>query len=202
MKKIIVYDFDKTLTYKDTLFEFFRFASNRSFVYPFKLLIYIICIFLAKFHILSNTHLKRTGVWLFLKGIKKNALNKKMKVYNSRIRFNNVFEELKFNNINEYYVVSASFKDYLRPIFYDSVHVIGSTLLYDGDKVKDLEFNCYKDKKVKELNKIGVKRIDEFYTDSYNDLPLAEISEKVFIVDRDSLIECNSLDDFIKCFRR
>jgi len=47
---IVVYDFDKTLTYKDTLFGFFlEFSKN-----PLKIVSYISLMILAKFGFISN----------------------------------------------------------------------------------------------------------------------------------------------------
>jgi len=35
------------------------------------------------------------------------------------------------------------------------------------------------------LKKVGVLEIDEFYTDSFSDMPLMKISKSVFLVERD-----------------
>lgn len=50
--------------------------------------------------------------------------------------------------------------------------------------------NCYYDEKVKRYREIyGTTKIDEFYSDHYSDEPLAQISEKAFVVDKDTIID-------------
>ena len=52
----------------------------------------------------------------------------------------------------------------------------------DLDRIEILHFN-FKDNKVSRLRELyGNTRIDAFYTDSYNDRALMEISDKVFLV--------------------
>jgi len=62
MKEIIVYDFDKTLTYKDTLYGFFKAVANRDIFYFPKLFIYISFMVFAKLGLISNTTLKEYGI--------------------------------------------------------------------------------------------------------------------------------------------
>ena len=54
--------------------------------------------------------------------------------------------------------------------------------IVDLDRIEILHFN-FKDNKVSRLRELyGNTRIDAFYTDSYNDRALMEISDKVFLV--------------------
>ena len=54
----------------------------------------------------------------------------------------------------------------------------------DLDRIEILHFN-FKDNKVSRLRELyGNTRIDAFYTDSYNDRALMEISDKVFLVNK------------------
>ena len=65
--KIIVFDFDKTLSYSDTLFGFFSSAGKKNIAHPFKIVIYLFTMLLTKFKILSNTYMKNIGIILFLR---------------------------------------------------------------------------------------------------------------------------------------
>ncbi len=201
-KKIIVYDFDKTLTYKDTLFGFFYATiKNRLFGFP-KLTIYIGSMIFAKFKIISNNRLKKIGIELFLKGKSSHDISLLSQKYARLIPFNKLYERFDVDNKNRYFIVSASFQEYLYPLFSKDVHIIGSVLSYDGDKVSGLKFNCYKEKKVLALKKIGIEEIDLLYTDSYSDVALAKISKKIVIVDGDKLIEVGNIDEFKRYFNR
>ena len=58
-------------------------------------------------------------------------------------------------------------------------NVVSSVVNINNGKV---EFLCYRDNKVKRFNELYGGRIDRFYTDSKNDLPLIAISDKAFLV--------------------
>lgn len=57
---------------------------------------------------------------------------------------------------------------------------------YDGE-------NCWGEEKVKRLNaEYGITECDEFYSDSFSDTPLAEISKRAFIVRKNTLTQWHS----------
>ncbi len=196
MKKVIVYDFDKTLTKHDTLFGFFRHAANKELSYFFKLPIYVICMVLAKLRVIDNTTLKKMGVRLFLYGMSKEELEQKAESYKDKIIFNDLYKGLEYKDDVRYFVVSASFEEYLKPLFPDFVTVIGSKLVYHENAVEGLLLNCYKEVKKEALVKRGIEKICVLFTDSYSDVALASISEKTVVVNRDGLIECDNLELF------
>ena len=202
MSKIVVFDFDKTLTYHDTLLGFFLLAGKKNISYPFKILIYVIVMFFVKFNLLSNIDLKRIGIFLFLKGINKIQLKSVAKEYISKIKFNNLFYEYDFKSKDKVYIVSASFSEYLKPIFPNNVNVIGSEICYEQDIVSGLKLNCYGLQKQKILKKQGVLFIDTLYTDSFNDFSIASLAKKIIIVSGDKKHECYSLKDFKSFFKK
>lgn len=67
MNSVIVYDFDKTLTYKDTLLGFFMHVGRRKRFYIPRLLLYMLYMVKSKAGMMSNTMLKEKGVNLFFK---------------------------------------------------------------------------------------------------------------------------------------
>lgn len=202
MKKIIVYDFDKTLTYKDTLLDFFKFIAKKNIYYPFKLLIYFIFMVLCKFRIVSNSRLKEIGVSLFLKGLTKEKFIEDSKKYAKVIKLNATYKKSSFDKKNEYYIVSASFEDYIKPLFPEYVNIIASKIEYRDNLVKSLKINCYGYKKVEILKNIGIDKIDLLFTDSFSDYPLATISNKIVVVSKDKERICNSLDEFKGVFKK
>lgn len=200
--KIIVFDFDKTLTYHDTLFGFFMICCQKNILLPLKVSIYSLLMILTKINLISNSKLKLLGVCLFLRDKSAVHIDKISSKYIERIKFNKLFKQYDFTQEQKVYIVSASFDVYLRKIFPDNVVIIGSQIEYSSGVVSGLKYNCYKDEKIKALSKIGVNKIDEFYTDSHSDFSLAKISNKIIIVKRDKLFECNDFNAFNKYFNK
>jgi phosphoserine phosphatase len=103
---------------------------------------------------------------------------------------------LKHKNAgDEILIISASVDAYVRPIF-TGVKVFGSVIDRMGKKPY-LEIHCYREEKVKMLAEQGITNIDELYTDSISDLPMAKISQKIHLVKGSEVIVCNSADEFI-----
>jgi phosphoserine phosphatase len=202
MKHVVVFDFDKTLTYKDTLLGFFVIAGReRAFFLP-KLMFYLFSMVQAKTGLISNTKLKERGVALFLKNLSVEKIQKYAKAYSRHIVFNKLYHSLQYAPNTHYIIVSASFEEYLRPLFPDFVEVIGSRLAYENDSVSGLEFNCYQKEKIKALSEKGIDSIDLLYTDSFSDYALAKIAKKIVIVEKDKVTECKSIEAFREYFQK
>ena len=192
----VVYDFDKTLTYKDTLLDFFlEFSKN-----PFKILFYFLLMVFAKLKLISNDSLKKWGVKLFLKGVSKEKLEQKAEDYAKKIKTNTVYKEIDFKN--RVLIVSASFEEYLKPLFPANVQIVASKLEYENNKVKGLLFNCYSKNKKTALKQLNILKINTLFTDSYSDVSLAEISEKTVVVKGDKIFVCNNLAEYKGCFNK
>lgn len=201
-KKIIVFDFDKTLTYQDTILPFFRFIAQKNVYYPFKVGIYYFFMILNKLNLISNFTLKDIGIKLFLKGIDKEQIEKKSIEFSKKIKFNNLFKRLSFNENNyKYFVITASFEDYVKPIFPKNVKVIGSKIKYINNTPVGLLFNCYGEEKLYSLKSLNINEIDILYTDSLSDLYLAKIAKKIYIVKKDKIFLCNGVEEFIRFFK-
>jgi phosphoserine phosphatase len=200
--KVIVFDFDKTLSYSDTLFGFFSSASKKNIAYPFKVLTYVFTMVLAKFKLLSNTKLKHIGIVLFLKGMNQDQLNLAALNYSRNIKLNTLYNEFNFLSKDTIYIVSASFVDYLKPLFPNNVKVLGSQLLFKNGKIIGLKENCFKAQKTAVLLKENIEVIDVTYTDSYSDFSLASMSKKTVIVNGDKTYECENIDAFNSYFNK
>lgn len=182
-KKVIVFDFDKTMTEKDTILGFYRFASRFKLSYSLKLPIYYLFAILTKMKFKSNMELKRLGVRLFLNGLEKEYLEKVGIDYSSEIKMNDIYRTDFFEYpVENVLVMSASYEVYLNPLF-PNHRVVGSLLSYDSSlKVSDLLINMYGERKQEWLNDHGIDEIDLLYTDSFSDKPLMDISKNVFLV--------------------
>jgi len=201
MKNIVVYDFDKTLTYKDTLLGFFRHAAPKNIFYPLKLTLYIAAMVGVKIKIISNSKLKDSGIKLFLKGMSEKEFEEKCQSYAKIIICNKVYQKL-LQNETSCHIVTASFETYVKALFPDSVKVTGSRILFEDGKAEGLLFNCYGTDKAEALHKAGINAIDIFYTDSFSDFPLVKMAKKSYIVKGDMLIECSSAEVFQNYFQK
>jgi len=192
---IVVYDFDKTLTEEDTLLNFFKFNNKKNYMFYLKLLFYFFCMVATKVKLVSNDTFKNIGINLFLKNQTKEELSFKFFHYHKTIKYNFLFNQTDFKSIEKCYIISASFEEYLKPIFPDNVKVIGSKI--DKDNCF-LEFNCYGERKVYALNQVGLNSIDILYTDSISDLPLVKLAKKTILVKNNRVIECKTVKDFLR----
>ena len=202
VNKIIVFDFDKTLTYNDTLLGFYICASRKTLLFYIKLCFYFILMIFAKLNWISNNKLKALGIFIFLKNKSKTEIDEIATTYANKLKFNKLFNDYSFDKYQNIYIVSASFEVYLSKLFPDNVKIIGSKIQYKNDLVHSLKFNCYKKSKVEALANDGVHKISVFYTDSYSDYPLANISEKTVIVKGDKLHHCLNINDFKMFFSK
>lgn len=185
---IIVFDFDKTLTYKDTLVDFFEHNGSQKYLYLKNKAAHFLKI-ISWLGLIKNTRLKKILVWMYLKGMSYDNLIGKSKEFSKNIIFNKIYYEIYLGpSQNEYLVLSASFYEFLQFIV-PSENLLASRLLCDStNKVIGVKSNLYAFDKVKELERQGIFRVDKFYTDSYSDKPVMDISDEVYLVKGD-LIE-------------
>tara|TARA_B100000886_G_scaffold340459_1_gene310183 strand:+ start:2004 stop:2618 length:615 start_codon:yes stop_codon:yes gene_type:complete len=194
---IVVFDFDKTLTYSDTLLDFYIHVSKKNFKFLIKLSLYICLMILFKLKIISNDYLKIKGFNLFLKGLKDDYIESKSKNFASKIDYNHLFKTFNFDKKDEkVIIISASYEVYLKFIFSKNIKVFGSKFISVDGVASEFSFNCYSTNKNYILKKNGFKKIRTFYTDSYSDLSLAKISKQIIIVNNDKLYICKDINEF------
>jgi phosphoserine phosphatase len=200
MKKLIVFDFDKTLTYKDSLRGFYYFAAKKNLSFPFKLFIFYFLVAKRKLKLISLIDLNHNAIKLFLADYNKNDLSILGENYSKGIVFNKIYYEdyaaLSGNEENQIIVTSASFDIYLKHIGFK--HLLATELEYKDDKPVGIKFHNHGENKVKKLNEIGITSIDILYTDSISDLPMARIAKRIILVRKDEKIICNSVEEFLK----
>lgn len=179
-----VYDFDKTIYSGDSTADFYLFSLKRH----------------KKIITLAPSLLGAAmKFYLFKKGTKTEF---KQVMYRF-LRYCDInkdvadFWEINQDKIKKYYlqqkrsddvIISASPEFLLEPIFKKlsigtlmASRVDKHTGVYDG-------INCHGKEKVRRFyEKFPDGKIDEFYSDSYSDSPLAEIADKAFMVDGDNV---------------
>ena len=200
---LVVFDFDKTLTYRDTLLSFYIHTSKKNFKFPIKLSCYIGLMILSKLKIISNDFLKIKGFNLFLRGLKDNYIEYKAKNFVSKIDYNDLYKTFNFNTKDKkIIIISASYEIYLKHIFSKNVKVFGSKFISVKGITSEFSFNCYSTNKNHILQKNNVNHIRTFYTDSYSDVSLARISKQIIIVNNDKLIKCKDINEFNLYFNK
>jgi hydroxymethylpyrimidine pyrophosphatase-like HAD family hydrolase len=175
---VIAFDFDGTLTNKDTLFGFF--LQSRTPCRILKIVLYVVSMILTKLKIFSNSKLKSIGILLFLKGKSKSEINNIAKNYAENIQLNDIYKQYYTPDA---WIISASFAEYLQFIFPKQV-IIASQLKYNHQgMVEGLAFNCYKSFKLAAIQKKKIDQIDCFYTDNLKtDKIIVDFAEKTFLI--------------------
>jgi HAD superfamily phosphoserine phosphatase-like hydrolase len=199
--KIVVFDFDKTLTLKDTNLGFYLFAGKKQSFFIIKLIIYFGLMLFRKLRLISNSRLKNFGLYLFLRDKDEKSILTISENYSKCIKMNTIVKDMLqvHKKDNDRVIIStASLSSYVRPIF-PEIEVVGSELDFTSMHIK-LKTHCYKQKKVEYLNSIGIKKIDIFYTDSLSDLPMVMIAKKIILVKKNEIIAFNSVNDFKAAF--
>lgn len=187
MKKIIVYDFDKTIYGGETSTDFMLFFLKRNPKYLFK----IYNVLPSLFYYFIN--LKRSKEYFFniLNGIELNFLIKEIEAFwekNEYRIFDWVYNEIDINKneCEELILISAT-----PSIFLDK---ISKKLKFDkliATQLKEMDIfesviigeNCKGEEKVIRLREyIKDFEIEKFYSDSMSDKPLFDLANKKYFV--------------------
>ena len=135
-----MFDFDRTLTHIDTILGFYRFCYGRSALLPLKLFAFLSSAAGMKLGFVKPDLLKELGVRLFLTGLERDEVEQRGREYSSRIELNRVYHD-EFKRQEQAIILSASFRDYLTPLFPDST-VIASEIRYVGEKPAGILRHC------------------------------------------------------------
>jgi len=182
---VIVFDFDKTLTQKDTVLGFLSATSDKGFM-PVRRLVFLFFSVLHKFRFISNDRLKEAGIRLFLKNMEESMVKKSAAVYSKGIPLSNIYTTEFVAKYPRAIIATASYEDYVRPLFKDNL-VLAAKLGFKDGKVSGLKQNAFGPQKVKLLNEQGINTVDILYTDSFSDRALMNISTIVYLVKNDNI---------------
>ncbi len=196
MARVVVFDFDRTLTHIDTILGFYRFCHGPSPLLPLKLLAFLSSAAGMKLGFVKPDRLKDLGVRLFLSALERADVERRGREYARRIELNRIYHD-EFKRHEQAIILSASFREYLTPLFPNS-SVIASEIRYVGEKPAGVLRHCHGEDKVAMLRERGIDRVDSFYTDSVEDLPVMRISDVTFLVRREELIECRTEEEFLR----
>lgn len=173
MKKIYAFDFDGTLTTKDTLIEFIRYAKG-SMDLGLGFLRYAHLLVLMKLGLYPNYKAKQKVFAYFFKDTTLddfNALCKEFAASSSNLLRPNAIEaiDLATKEGSEVLIVSASIDNWVQP-FFPQVMVLGTQIeVIDGKLTgRFMTKNCYGQEKVNRILSLHPNR-QEYHLTAYGD---------------------------------
>ncbi len=176
-----VYDFDKTIYYNDSTSDFYIFCLKRHPAiakhFPKTVLAFIQYILKIK----TKTQFKEVMYSFLLETNPEKDVTDFWKTHKSKIKPWYI-EQQKKDDV----VISASPEFLLIPICRELgiENLMASRVNSTNGKYTGI--NCHGKEKVKRFNEqFNGQKIDEFYSDSYCDTPLAELAERSFMVKGD-----------------
>ena len=179
-----VYDFDKTIYAGDSTVNFYLYCLRikPSLIRYLPMQAFYGILFILK--IMPKLKFK-THFFRFLKGINNvDALVKDFWDHNTNKIYDFYMKQKDKNDL----IISASPEFLLKDICDRlEVQLIGS--LVNKNTGKFTGDNCYGKEKVNRYYKIYNEEINEFYSDSYSDTPLANIAKKAYICDKGKVKE-------------
>jgi len=181
-----VYDFDKTIYPKDSTFEFVRFCIRKQPKVLIWLPYWVWAFFLYYLKRINKTELKQRNFQYF-RSVKN--IEQLVEEFWSTRR-TNIFSWYLKQQKEDDVIISASPYFLLKPLC-DSIgirHLIASNV--DCKTGKFTGLNCYGPEKVVRFYEVFPNQVvEEFYSDSYSDDPMAKIAKKAFLVKQDQVVD-------------
>lgn len=188
MKKLYLFDFDGTLTYKDTMFLFLKFYNPAK--YSFQFLKHVPLFVLLKLKLANAEAVKKSFISSILEGESKYQIEKKAKLFFEE-NYPSLFREnaLDFiNNINrentESYIVSASLDIWVKPFAEKfDMKLLSTEAEFQNDIFtgKFVGKNCNKEEKVNRIKtELGDKKYDKIiaFGDTSGDKPMFKFANE------------------------
>jgi len=191
VKQIAFFDFDGTITTKDSLLEFIKFSKGKLHFYA-GFLLYSPLLVAYKLKIISNQTAKEKVLCFFYRGMSVADFEKKCEAFASEvlpdlIRPKAMQEIRKMQSLGvQVVIVSASPETWIRP-WVDSIgaELLGTRLMMqDGKLTGKLDgCNCYGDEKVRRIEeKYALADYSKIYAygDSSGDKPMLKMANISF----------------------
>ena len=193
MRKIYAFDFDGTLTTKDTLLEFIRFAKGSGQMFC-GFLLFSPLLILMKLHLFPNWKVKQKIFSYFFKGMKIddfNALCTRFAERNKHLLRPAGIEKVRQAIAEEHttvLIISASIDNWVRPFFDEidkKIQVLGTQIETKEGRLTGLftTKNCYGEEKVNRLTALYPHR-EAYYLiafgDSRGDKELLTFADKAY----------------------
>ncbi|MBR6613698.1 MAG: haloacid dehalogenase-like hydrolase [Clostridia bacterium] len=185
MKKLFVFDFDKTIYLGDSSIDIYLYELKKNILLIRFLPVQFFGMLMYKLKLKPKEYFKEK-YFSFLKGVK-DIDNDVIEFWNKNA--SKIKQEMLAGK-NNIVVISASPEFLLKPIC-DKVGIdkLIATKV-DSKTGKFLSKNCYGKEKVKRLEEeFSEYEIEEFYSDSNSDVHLALIAKSSFLVNKDKIEE-------------
>ncbi|MBK5285573.1 MAG: HAD-IB family hydrolase [Bacteroidia bacterium] len=189
MKCLVLFDFDGTLTKRDSFISFLR-TTNSSLKFFFGLIVLSPVLALYKLHILPNWKAKQLVVYFFYKGVSEDFFSHTCKNFSQKniplTLKNNALKKLNEHLLQKHQVVivSASLEYYLS----DWCKSVGADLIATRLEIIDGKItgnfsgkNCYgKEKAIRIREKYSLDSFDKIvaYGDSIGDKEMLELADE------------------------
>ncbi len=178
-----VYDFDKTIYDGDSTFDFIKWCIKKKPIIMLRLLPGTVAFGGYLLRLCEKTDFKEK-FYRFLSSVP--DVDKWVEEFWNDNQ-SGIKEWYLINQKEDDIIISASPEFLLRPICkrLGIKNLLASRV--DKDTGMYLGRNCHGQEKVRRFRKNFDGEIDEFYSDSYSDAPLANISKKAFLVSGDTI---------------
>lgn len=197
---LALFDFDGTLTTKDSLGEFLKFCVNKP-TYYFKLLLFSPFFVLYKLKLMKNDKAKEILFCIFFKDTTKTEFQKLATTFSQtqldKILNKTTYEILKKHKQNgdKIIVVSASMRCWLEPwCKKQNIELLCTELNFKDEKFT-CSFktkNCHGQEKVNRIKHyINIDNFDEIYAygDSSGDTQMLQLADFGFMVKKDEVVK-------------
>lgn len=178
MNKTIVFDFDKTLTYKDSLQELFL-QEMCGIKYPLRVY-YMFLAVLSKFKIITVKKEKELMIKLLFQS-NESLFAKSCQEQAKCLKLNPVFNKVRehIDDGDRVIILSASSEYLLKEIFKEiDVEIIGTTFSSVNGEIKCINQHPFSNEKHDLLIKYRITTVDEMFYDSHNDECLIPLCHK------------------------
>lgn len=185
---IVVFDFDKTLTYKDSLAELFKERT-----YGFLKVFYYILKLLSKLGFISVKREKLIMIHILF-GADEEVFAHACRKQASNIKFTPIMDCLKkcILDGDRVIVLSASAIYLLREVFKGMhVEIIGSEFVAYAGRIRRFRQHPFDREKIELLQKYGIRKVDDAYFDSHHDECLKSITRQWYHVKDGIVVESN-----------
>ncbi len=176
--KVYAFDFDGTITKRDTLIEFIRYAKgNLRFLAGF--LLFSPVLVLMKLHLYPNYKAKQKLFSLFFKGMKIDdfdSICRQFAIDNGKLLREKALSEIAdaLKECAPILIVSASIDNWIRPFFDDyegnKITVLGTKIETANGLItgRFISKNCYGEEKVRRIKDVLPNR-NEYYLIAFGD---------------------------------
>ena len=191
--RLVIFDFDGTLTKKDSLGEFLKYYYNKK-IYFKKLAIFLPTFLLYKFKIIKNDIAKQRLMEIFFKGKDEDTFKQKAKRFAlervDTFLNDKIYKKFQSHKLNgdRVIIISASFECWINEwAKKEKVESLSTILEIKNKKITGRFYtkNCYGKEKVNRLKEyIDISKYDEIisYGDSKGDEKIFAISTKYSVI--------------------